>query len=186
MMPADSLTGFCLISFHLPIVLGRWRLKWKASHCFGVPHTDPGTLNNKPECAVGIPGLATGATLNGLMSQWPLVNGGNKHPDALPCFVVFAAVVLVCKGSLLGLSCLQSQRCCWLRVYISAILLFLPLKGNPCQDTAGEGICSFEWFLICSFSSHLSVQNQHGSHSAWVYTVSSLSLLEMHPWFLLA
>lgn len=81
-------------------------------------HTDPGTLGNKPECAVGIPGLATGAT---------------------SCGFVFAAIVLVCKISLLWISRLRSQRRCWLRVYLSAILFFLPFKKNHCQDTVGMG-----------------------------------------------
>lgn len=79
-------------------------------------HIDPGTLGNKPECALRIPGPATGAT---------------------SCGFVFAAIVLVCNIIATNLSCLWSHRRCWLRVDLSAILFFLPFKKNHCQDTVG-------------------------------------------------
>lgn len=57
-------------------------------------YTDPGTLSNKLECALGIPGLAAGATLYGSLPQRALVGGGKYHSV---CFFKFAAVVPVCK-----------------------------------------------------------------------------------------
>lgn len=65
---------------------------------------------------------------------------------------------------------------------------FYPLKGITMSYCRGMPFVSFEWFewfLLCSFGSHLSAQYQHGTHSALLY-MSPYCLSEMRPWFFLA
>ena len=68
---AESSIGFCHISFLSSNSLRKMKAKMTCPTLLWGMYTDPGTLSNTPECALGIPGPAPGVTLYGFMPQSP-------------------------------------------------------------------------------------------------------------------
>lgn len=178
---AESSIGFCHISFYLPIVLGKWRLKWHAPHHFGVCTQTLGHLVThlsvplESQAQLQVPPCMD-------LSHRALVSDGN-HRSA--CFVVFAAVVVVVTDHCYNYLASDHSNAADLEYTFLLHYSFYPLKGITVKVLRGVAFVSVEWFLICSFSSHLSAQNQHEPHSALVY-LSPCYLSEMLSWFFLA